>query len=63
MWNSIRPTLAMLALCLAGGSLRAQGTSSLRFNGDSRVRYEYTGEGNGSPALWREVVRFRLGLT
>jgi putative porin len=63
MWNSIRPTLAMLACCVAGGSLRAQGTSSLRFNGDFRVRYEYTSEGNGSPALGREVVRFRLGLT
>jgi hypothetical protein len=36
---------------------------ALRFSGDFRARYEYTSEGNGAPALGREVVRFRLGLT
>ena len=35
----------------------------LRFNGDFRVRYEYTTTGNGSLSLGREVVRFRAGIT
>jgi len=35
----------------------------LRFNGDFRVRYEYTNAGNGTLALGREVVRFRAGMT
>jgi hypothetical protein len=41
----------------------AQEPPRLRFNGDFRVRYEYTTDGNGSLALGREVVRFRLGMT
>ena len=34
-----------------------------KFNGDFRVRYEYTTAGNGSLALSREVVRLRAGVT
>jgi hypothetical protein len=36
---------------------------SLHFSGDLRLRYEYTSEGNGAPALGKEVLRFRLGMT
>ncbi len=35
----------------------------VRFNGDFRLRYEYTTTGNGSLSLGREVVRFRAGIT
>jgi hypothetical protein len=36
---------------------------AVRFNGDFRVRYEYTTAGNGALALGREVVRLRAGIT
>jgi hypothetical protein len=42
---------------------QAQDAPRLRFNGDFRVRYEYTTTGNGSLSLGREVVRFRAGIT
>lgn len=41
----------------------AQTAPTVRFNGDFRVRYEYTSAGNGSLALGREVVRLRAGIT
>ncbi len=44
-------------------SAQAQDPPRLRFNGDFRVRYEYTTTGNGSLSLGREVVRFRAGIT
>ncbi len=54
--------LAFFTIGLAGGG-QAQDPPRLRFNGDFRVRYEYTTTGNGSLSLGREVVRFRGGLT
>lgn len=63
MWNSARVGSLTLAFASAVAPLGAQSTTGLRFNGDFRVRYEYTTQGNGSPALGREVVRFRLGMT
>lgn len=53
----------VLAASLAGSSGEAQGSPQLRFNGDFRVRYEYTSAGNGALALGREVVRLRAGMT
>lgn len=63
MRNSTWPTLTALLLGLASGSARAQTAPAVRFNGDFRVRYEYTTAGNGSLALGREVVRLRAGIT
>jgi hypothetical protein len=63
MKNSAWPTLTALALLGGAGSARAQTAPVLRFNGDFRVRYEYTTAGNGSLALGREVVRLRAGIT
>jgi hypothetical protein len=48
---------------MGAGSAPAQTAPVLRFNGDFRVRYEYTTAGNGSLALGREVVRLRAGIT
>jgi len=41
----------------------AQAAPTVRFNGDFRVRYEYTSAGNGAAALGREVARLRAGIT
>jgi hypothetical protein len=41
---------------------RTQDLEKLRFTGDFRLRYEYTGEGNDSPATGKEVVRLRAGI-
>ena len=56
-------TLLALATAFGVGSARAQNPPAVRFNGDFRVRYEYTTSGNGSLALGREVVRMRAGIT
>jgi hypothetical protein len=40
----------------------AQAAPTVRFNGDFRVRYEYTSAGNGALALGREVARLRAGI-
>lgn len=62
--RTVPATLVALTAALAtAGPGHAQATSGLRFSGDFRLRYEYTTEGNGSPALGREVARFRLGMT
>lgn len=61
MTNRVR-TLAGLLAVLAGRPGAAQGPAQLRFNGDFRVRYEYTNAGNGALALGREVVRLRAGI-
>jgi len=45
------------------GSGQSQGPAAPRFNGDFRVRYEYTSAGNGTLALGKEVVRLRAGVT
>jgi hypothetical protein len=63
MKNSAWPTLTALALGVGAGSAGAQSAPVLRFNGDFRVRYEYTTAGNGSLALGREVMRLRAGIT
>ena len=58
--------LVFLGLCLArAGDAQAPAPAPAgpRFNGDFRVRYERTTEGNGSLAFDREVVRFRIGMT
>lgn len=58
--------LVFLGLCLArAGEAQAPAPAPAgpRFNGDFRVRYERTTEGNGSLAFDREVVRFRIGMT
>lgn len=55
--------LLVLAAVVGVGSARAQNPPQLRFNGDFRVRYEYTTSGNGSLSLAREVVRLRAGIT
>lgn len=52
----------LMAACVVGTG-HAQTGGPLRFSGDFRVRYEHTSEGNGTPALGKEVVRFRLGLS
>ncbi|HEU5305466.1 MAG TPA: putative porin [Gemmatimonadales bacterium] len=52
--------------CLAvffAGSGQAQSAAALRFNGDFRLRYEYTTRGNGAPNIDKEVVRLRAGIT
>ena len=61
----MRRVLGLLAILLVVtvASGQAQDPPRLRFNGDFRVRYEYTTTGNGSPSLAREVVRFRAGIT
>jgi putative porin len=41
----------------------AQSPGGLRFNGDFRLRYEYTSDGNGTPSTSKEVVRLRAGIT
>ena len=41
----------------------AQAAPAVRFNGDFRVRYEYTSAGNSALALGREVARLRAGIT
>jgi hypothetical protein len=57
--------LALAALLALGATATAvaQQPPAPRFNGDFRVRYEYTTSGNGSLALGREVVRMRAGIT
>jgi hypothetical protein len=54
--------LAFLPVVLAGAG-QAQGAAALRFNGDFRLRYEYTTRGNGAPNIDKEVVRLRAGIT
>lgn len=61
MTHSVR--LSVILCAVPASRVGAQTAPTLRFNGDFRVRYEYTSEGNGALALGREVVRFRLGLT
>jgi Putative porin len=61
MTSSLRCSVIVCAL--QASQLGAQTARTLRFNGDFRVRYEYTTEGNGSASLGREVARFRLGMT
>ena len=63
MRNDTRTFLTLIALGLAAGSIGAQAASGLKFNGDFRVRYEYTTEGNSAASFGREVGRFRLGMT
>jgi hypothetical protein len=53
----------LIATGLSAGPIGAQAASGLRFNGDFRVRYEYTTDGNGAASFGREVGRFRLGMT
>ena len=53
---------ALLAVLLVGPA-QAQGLPGPRFNGDFRVRYEYTTRGNGAPNIDKEVVRLRAGIT
>ncbi|MGH7614700.1 MAG: putative porin, partial [Gemmatimonadales bacterium] len=45
------------------GSVHAQNAPVVRFNGDFRLRYEYTTRGNGAPNIDKEVVRLRAGIT
>jgi len=61
----VRRSLGLLAFLPAVlvGSGRAQSAPALRFNGDFRLRYEYTTRGNGAPNIDKEVVRLRAGLT
>jgi len=58
-------SLGLLAFLVAVlvGSGQAQTAPGLRFNGDFRLRYEYTTRGNGAPNIDKEVVRFRAGIT
>lgn len=42
---------------------QAAAPPTVRFNGDFRIRYEYTTAGNGALALGREVARLRAGIT
>jgi putative porin len=64
-WSS-RPAasgaLGLLLLVLWVDGSQAQDLGKLRFTGDFRLRYEYTSEGNGSPATGKEVVRLRAGI-
>lgn len=60
--NKTFPLLVAAGLCLIRPG-QGQAPPALRFNGDFRVRYEYTTRGNGAPSLDREVVRFRLGMS
>ena len=55
--------LSVVAATVASGQAPTPPAPTLRFNGDFRVRYEYTTTGNGSLSLGREVVRFRAGIT
>jgi hypothetical protein len=63
----MRRVLGLLAILLVVTVASAQAQDPapprVRFNGDFRVRYEYTTTGNGSLSLGREVVRFRAGIT
>jgi hypothetical protein len=61
----MRRVLGLLAILpvVTVASAQAQDPPRLRFNGDFRVRHEYTTSGNGSLSLSREVVRFRAGIT
>lgn len=61
----MRNVLGLLAFLQTAmvASGQAQDPPKLRFNGDFRVRYEYTTTGNGSLSLGREVVRLRAGIT
>jgi hypothetical protein len=63
----MRRVLGLLAILLlvtvASGHSQDPAPPRVRFNGDFRVRYEYTTTGNGSLKLGREVVRFRAGIT
>jgi hypothetical protein len=63
----MRRVLGLLAILLVVTVASAQAQDPapprVRFNGDLRVRYEYTTAGNGSLSLGREVVRFRAGIT
>ena len=61
MRNSLRQVV-LLAFCAAGVG-RAQSAPAVRFNGDFRLRYEYTTRGNGAPNIDKEVVRLRAGIT
>lgn len=63
MKNSVRFFLILIATALPARALGAQAAAGLKFNGDFRVRYEYTTEGNGAASFGREVGRFRLGMT
>lgn len=63
MRNEPRVMFTLLAMCVPVGAIQAQDPSGLKFNGDFRVRYEYTTEGNGAASLGREVARFRLGMS
>lgn len=60
--NKTFPLLVAAGLCVVRPG-QGQTPPALRFNGDFRVRYEYTTRGNGAPSLDREVVRFRLGMS
>jgi putative porin len=60
--NKTFPLLVAAGLCVVRPG-QGQAPPALRFNGDFRVRYEYTTRGNGAPSLDREVVRFRLGMS
>jgi hypothetical protein len=57
------PALLLLLAATRVGSGQAPTPPGLRFNGDFRVRYEYTTRGNGALNFDREVLRFRLGMT
>ncbi len=62
---TLRGCGALLGLLMAPRLTAAQTQTAPapRFNGDFRVRYEYTSAGNGTLALGREVVRLRAGIT
>ncbi|MGH7548274.1 MAG: putative porin [Gemmatimonadales bacterium] len=61
----MRRSLGLLAFLPAVlvGSGQAQSAPGVRFNGDFRLRYEYTTRGNGAPNIDKEVVRLRAGIT
>ena len=63
MTNPLRFSAILCVLQASQLGAQAAPPPTLKFNGDFRVRYEYTSAGNGALALGREVVRFRLGLT
>jgi len=60
--NQTFPLLVAAGLCVVRPA-QGQTPPVLRFNGDFRVRYEYTTRGNSALNFDREVVRFRLGVT
>ena len=55
--------LCVFPIAQAGAQAAPAPAPMFRFNGDFRVRYEYTSAGNGLLALGREVVRLRAGMT